>query len=514
ESIDGEGDGFTLMRARTRSFMSRGSAVVESSPGAPLTDETWRAQTIHDCPPVKYGVLALYPQGSRARWYWTCPSGCGHEFEPHRDLLKFSDKGTPEERGKTAEMMCPGCGSLFGHEHKVALNQSGRWLHETEDGKSAVPLAHPDMRQTDVLSYWLNGAAAAFSTWAELITQELNAIAHFEATGDEGQLRTAMNTGQAMPYFPRGASDESEIHLQLLKDKAATVKTEKGIAPTWARYLTVSVDTQGTRFDVGVTAWGEDGRHQPIDRFDLFEPPADAPGAGDRTLRPFDIAEDWAVLNGLTAMVWPVEGAEYGLKPAALAVDMQGGGATTENAYRFYRERRRAGEGRLWHLTRGSGGHHTDRIWMKAPERARGGRKVASDIKILNMATDRLKDAVGSSLRIKTDGQNICIVPYWMTEPQLIEMTAERRTAKGWEKRPGMQRNESLDHLVQARALHIKLRGEKIDWANPPSFAVGGLANEFAVAIGRDGEAQPDGAGAKKHQRGVVGQRIGYLSRG
>jgi phage terminase large subunit GpA-like protein len=227
--------------------------------------------------------------------------------------------------------------------------------------------------------------------------------------------------------------------------------------------------------------------------------------------------------------VWPVQGAAHGLRAVALAVDMQGGGHTTENAYRFYRSRRKAGQAGRWHLTRGSGGAHTDRVWLKAPERvSRGnasGRRVAADIKILNMATDRLKDAVAASLRMVEAGANICLVPEWMDDQKLTEATAERRGPKGWQKRPGMVRNETFDHLVQARAMHIHIGGERVDPSAPPHWARIGADNSYAVAMLPTGDAGPDGAAddqeqapepvaaprAKRRARTV---RLSYLQRG
>lgn len=489
ESIGGEGDGYTMMRARAKTLMSRGMVGVESSPGAPITDETWKPKSKHDCPPVRYGVLALYPQGTRARWYWTCPD-CDKEFEPTFKRLKYPKDVTPAEAGEVAEMACPHCGVLIGHHMKRELNAHGRWLHEADDG-TLVPIDSPKVRKTDLLSYWLDGAAAAFSTWVELVTQYEQALDRFKATGDEEALKTAMNTGQAQPYMPRGSTSENEVTLQGLKDKAVDIDIPKGIAPSWTRYITVSVDTQAKYFPVGVTAWGVDGRHQPIDRFELHTPPEGAPNsAGDRTLRPDNIGEDWAVLDVLPSTAWPVEGSEYGLRPIAIGVDMHGGGQTTTNAYKFYRGRRKAGEQSKWFLTRGSGGQHTDRVWLKAPERTNNaGRKVASDIKILNMATDRLKDAMSSSLCLETVGQNYCGIPMWMDENELLEFTAERLGKKGWEKRPGMVRNESIDHLVQARALHIIKGGEKINWAAPPNWARDAANNINSVKLA--GEATP-----------------------
>ncbi len=503
ESIDGEGDAYSLMRARARTYLSRGMVVVESSPGAPLRDESWRARTPHDCPPVNYGVLALYPHGTRGRWYWPCPS-CGALFEPTHKRLVYPESGDPMEAGEAARMRCPHCRETFGHELKRELNAAGRWLHESgeadaEGRPQLVPIDSGRVRRTDMLSYWLDGTAAAFSSWKELVTMYRQAIATFEATGDEEKLKTVMNTGFAQPHFPRSAGSEMEVTVQGLRDKARGVDLPRGVAPSWARYVTVSVDVQGTRFAVGVTAWGQDGQHMPIDRFDIFS----MPGAeAERLLKPFEQAEDWAALEPLAERSWPVEGAEVRLRAVALAIDMHGGGATTDNAYRFYRGRRRAGQGERWFLTRGEGGlNRADRVWLKAPESASQKarrRRVAKDIQILHMATDRLKDAVMASLRAEAGHVNACLIGEWMEDDHLTEFTAERRGDKGWSKRPGMVRNESLDHLVQARALHIHKRGETINWAAPPLWAQLGAENPFLVRSEAKDTARTDApAGAE-----------------
>ena len=492
DSIDGEGDAYTLMRARTTTFLSRGMVVVESSPGAPVTDEGWTPSSPHGAPPVKYGVLALYPGGTRARWYWPCPH-CEERFEPTFARLRYPASADPAEAGEAAEMACPHCGGLFGHALKRELNAAGTWLHETSDG--GLTTIDGDVRQTDLLSYWLNGAAAAFSTWAGIVTQFEQARARFETTGDEEALKTALNTGQAMPYLPLSGQSESEVTLEGMREKQLALKiaTPKGTAPDWTRFITVCVDTQSTCWDVSAIAWGDDGRHMPIDRFEVHTPPAGAPNPDGRTVKPFDIAEDWAALETLADQVWPVEGAGYGLRAHAIGVDMHGGGNTTENAYRFYRGRKKAGQRALWYLTRGSGGQHSDRVWLKVPELSRQagkrGRGRIADIEILNMATDRLKDAVASSVRLVEAGQNLCLLPLWMEESQLAQIAAERRGPKGWDKRPGIVRNETLDHLVQARALRIIKRGEKIDPAAPPLWAAGGPENENAVPDADTGTA-------------------------
>lgn len=506
----GDGDPYTQMRSRTRTFLSRGMVVIESSPGAPIIDENWTPKSPHDCAPVKYGVLSLYPSGTRGRWYVPCAL-CDAPFEMTFGKLVYPDSADPAEAGEAARMRCPHCRGTFGHELKRELNACGHWLHESapnEDGKiSLVRVDDPRLRRTDLLSYHLDGANAAFSTWADLVSAYRDGLDHFEATGDEEKLKAAVNTGQAQPYLPRSASSEMEISVDALKDKARENPIKQGVAPSWTRYVTVSIDVQGTYFSVGVTAWGEGGKHQPIDRYDLITPPKSAPLAEGRVLKPGDYAEDWAVLEALETQVWPVDGTIWGLRARSLAVDLHGPGNTTDHAYRFYRGRRKAGQHRRWYLTRGSGGlNHSDRVWLKAPERARGKRRVASDIEILNMATDRLKDAVAVSLRLTEDGQNICLIGDWMEARTLTEFTAERRTQSGWEKRPGMVRNESLDHLVQARAQHIIIQAEKIDWDRPPRWAVLSDDNDYAVSLAaperEEAEAPPRPALSVKRERG------------
>lgn len=494
ENVDGEGDAYTMARRRTQIAASRGMVIVESSPGSPIRDESWRPKTVHDCPPVRHGVLSLYPSGTRARWYWTCPD-CGELFEPTFPRLVYPRDADPAEAAADVHMGCPECGVLIPHSAKRGLNEAGQWLHEAGDGKGIVPIGDPEIREAEALSYWLDGVAATFATWAGLVREFEEAKTLFAATGDEERLKSAVNTGQGRPYLPRSLEGDGEVSLDILRDKAEATPGEKGIAPGWARYLTITVDTQQNRWDVMVTAWGEHGRHQPIDRFDLHQPPDVAPGAGDRVVSPFTVAEDWDALIALEDLAYPVDGMGCAFRAVALAVDMQGGGATTANAYRFYRARRKAGHGRRWFLTRGRGGdHHRDRVWLQAPEKSSDKRRrAAKDIEILHIATDRVKDAVAVSLQLTEEGQNFCHIPAWTEEAHLVEATAERRTPKGWRKRPGMVRNETFDLLTQARALHIQKGGERLDPANLPPWAAEGRANINAVTLTPEEAAAADG---------------------
>jgi phage terminase large subunit GpA-like protein len=79
DNVDGEGPLWELGFKRVETFMSRGKCMAESSPEAEYLDPTWKPATQHEAPPCG-GILELYNRGTRARWYWPCPS-CGDPFE-------------------------------------------------------------------------------------------------------------------------------------------------------------------------------------------------------------------------------------------------------------------------------------------------------------------------------------------------------------------------------------------------------------------------------------------------
>lgn len=497
--IGGEGSAFSLGSARTVTLGSRGMTAAESSPGFPVKDPDWKPDSArpHMAPPCD-GILALYNEGTRARWYWDCPS-CGSAFEPRFERLHYDKSLEPAAAGATAEMGCPHCGGLIQASHKAELNRAGYWLHETADG-ALVRIDDPAVRKTDRLSYWLDGAAAAFASWARLVSKYETALRTYEVLGDETALQTTVNTDHGHPYLARALSGADDLSLQDVKDRQKEMA--QAVAPNWARFITVTADVQAGRFVVMVTAWGALGERAVIDRFDLHTPPPGAPRAEERGLDPSRYLEDWDALLPLLDTVYPVQGSDYGLRAKAVAVDSHGAPGVTERAYKFWRKRRRDGDANRWFLVRGHGGlRMSDRVWYKSPEYASKGRK-AANVKLLNIATDKLKDAVAASLGREDSGADSLHIPAWMAADHVAEFVAERRTPKGWEPKPGQKRNESLDLAVYALALAIHFGIERIDYDRPPAWARLDVGNENAVAnASAQVPEKPKRPAAKKSRR-------------
>lgn len=488
QNVEGQGPAFDMGRKRTTSAGSRGMTVAESSPRFPVLNESFEPKTPHEAPPCE-GILGLYNTGTRARLYWTCPH-CGDRFEPRRERLTYSDHGTPAERGASARMVCLHCGCVIEPSAKADLNRGAVWLHETGDGR-LVPLDHPDLRATTTVSYWLHGPAAALSSWSQIVTRELEAIDHYDSTGDESKLKAVTNLDFGLPYTPRAMGEATALSETALRNAASDHAWQ--VVPAAARFLLAAVDVQPGRFVVQIMAHLPGGERVMVDRFDIHEPPAASPRAGDRQIAPDRYGEDWDALLDLAELDYPVAGADHRLRILSIVCDMHGMPGVTPNAYAFYRKVRKS-HPRRFHLVRGEKGatENRPRAEVKAPETAHkgGGKKVvARDVLIIRAATNKLKDEIAASLTRTDAGTRRIHVPRGAPSEVFAEFAAERRGPKGWDKRPGVRRNEAIDLAVYDLALLIVLGVEKIDWNAPPAWALDGPGNSFAVLPPPDGAA-------------------------
>jgi phage terminase large subunit GpA-like protein len=477
-NIDGEGDPFALGRKRTQTFGSLGMTIAESSPGRPIEDEDWKPDPAepHRAPPCG-GILALFNEGTRGRWYWRC-DGCREDFEPLFDRLVYDRKGTPFERGERAEMACPHCGHLHMPARKAALNEAAHWLHEGADG-SLVPISGKT-RATDVASWWLAGPAATFQTWAQMVARYESAMEVFRWSGNEEALKTTVNVDQGWPYRPSALGAGAGLTPGGLR--AAAVRLPVRTVPAAARFLTAAVDTQTSRWVVQVDAWGPGMERWTIDRFEVVAPPPGAPG-GERAVAPARYAEDWAALDAIFDRFYPVEGGGYRLGVAAQIVDAFGEAGVTPNAYAFYRRHRRQNPRRVF-LARGMPGFNRPRAVEVEPEKVlqkKGAR--AKGLKIVQVGTDRLKDEVTASLARTEPGPGAHHLADGLPDEVFAELCAERREMSGWKAKEGIRRNEALDCSVYGKALAIVLRAEQVDWANPPAWCAAPGENAFARIV-------------------------------
>lgn len=505
DDVDGEGSAFDLALKRTQTFGSLGMCIAESSPGKPILDEEWRPLSPHEMPPTT-GICGLYNQGTRGRWYWCCPQ-CEESFQPTFDRLIWETRETHAESAKTVTVGCPHCGFPIPPTLKSELNRAGFWLHETASGE-LVSIDDADVRDTDCASFSMEGPAAAMQSLPQLVLRHLDATDVFQRTGDESRLKTTVNVDQGKPYRPRIRELGEGLNEDALKALAKPFPLD--IAPAGTRFVTWQVDVQANRFVVSGEAWGEGLEHWLFARFDIVLPPD---GAQGRAIDPARHAEDWAALDALLDRIVPVAGSAHGLQARALIVDTGGAPGVTANAYKWWRSMRKTGMAHRVFLGKGVGGIDRDRAAYVTPEKVEGQKtKRRSDLRIVRIGTDPLKDEVAAALTRKEPGPGAYHLPEALSASAFAEFCAEARGPKGWTpKRHGL-RNESLDLAVMAKALAIVLKAEKIDWTRAPDWALPVKENIYAVAAAIAAPAETVKPASPERPRRKRGK--GFVARG
>lgn len=466
EDIDGEGDGFSLASKRTTTFMSSGMTLVESSPGKDIVDIKHRLTNSHEAPPTT-GILSLYNRGDRRRYYWQCPH-CGEYFEPSMaNMVGFRNEQDFVKASENARLQCPHCQSLIAPELKRQLNITGRWLKEGQciDKNGHI---YGQGRTSRIASFWLEGPAAAYQTWAQLTYKLLNAEQEYELTGSEETLKAVINTDWGLPYLPRSALEQRRADELMERREEVMQKC----IPNACRFLLAAVDVQGggnRRFVVQIVGYGENGERWLIDRYNISHTLPDADGVIEK-IDPRN-PDDWRILiSDVLEKQYPLVRNEHYFMPIlAMAVDSGGEAGVTDNAYRFWRECRRNGFAKKVYLVKGDSTKRQKLITKTYPDNTHRSDRHASargDVPLYLLQTDALKDRINNALSRQTEGANYIHFPSWLGEWFFNELVYEERGVDGKWRKPGKGNNEAFDLFCYAHAIAI-LRGyERIKWGD------------------------------------------------
>ncbi|MEG6190701.1 phage terminase large subunit family protein [Enterobacter kobei] len=473
EDIDGEGDAFSLASKRTTTFMSSGMTLVESSPGRDIRDTKWRRTTPHEAPPTT-GILSLYNRGDRRRLYWPCPH-CGEYFQPEMDnMTGYRGSSDPVLASEAAFLQCPACKGRITPDMKRALNMKCVWLRDGQsiDRKGQVS---GDGRRSRIASFWMEGPAAAYQTWAQLIYKFLTAEQEYESTRSEETLKTVINTDFGRPYLPRASLEQRKS--ELLEQRAEDVP--KRSVPDGVQFLTATVDVQAgrdRRFVVQVTGYGSMGERWIVDRYNIrYSLRCDGNGESIQ-VDPASYPEDWdLLLTDVFEKTWPLASdPSKGMRLMSMAVDSGGEDGVTDNAYKFWRRCRREGLGKRIYLFKGDSVRRSKLIQRTFPDntgRSTRRAQATGDVPLYLLQTDALKDRVNNALWRDSPGPGYVHFPAWLGSWFYDELTYEERSNEGKWSKPGRGANEAFDLLVYADALAILSGYEKIKWPSAPEWA-------------------------------------------
>lgn len=493
QDVDGEGSPFLLARKRATTFRSFGMCAAESSPGFSVMDPKWRPSTPHEAPPSQ-GILSLYNQGDRRRWYWKCIY-CRMPFEPDFELLNYPDSADFMEAAEAATIRCPHCNMDYSHDPgpgmpgKHEMNRSGRWI---KDGMVWTPEGSIEGKpiRSSIASFWLKGVSAAFSDWKTLVFNYLSAMREYESTGSEESLKTTVNTDLGKPYVPR--SQDGGRSPQELESRAQDFGIR--VVPLLGRFLIAAIDVQKNRFVVQVHAVCENHDIYVIDRFEVKKSRR-LDADGERLwVNPGAYGEDWKLLVDEVLMrSYPLsDGSGRHMAVHLTVCDSGGREGVTAKAYDFYRWLRRsdfkseAGEVEhgtyTWYpnlaprflLLKGASNKGAPRVRIEYPDSQRRDRHAGArgEVPVMFVNSDLLKDQLNHMLDRTEPGGRIAF-PNWLDSTFFTELTAEvKDPKKGWINPKGY-RNESWDLLAYclAACLSPRVAIEQVRFSDPPKWA-------------------------------------------
>lgn len=516
QDVDREGSPFELARKRVQTYLSRGMAAAESSPGREMSDPKWTPRTPHEAPPTDGGILSLYNEGDRRRWYMPCPH-CGEYFMPAPGIEAFSFATQKDAFGYTdavlagpVYLICTANGCEIEAKHKHAMNAGGVWVpegcHVEHVGGIVSVVGQP--RKTKAASFWLPGAAAAYQSWESIVERYLTALREYEVTGNEDRLKTTTNVDQGTAYLPRRLM--SEISAADIERRAEDLPKRQ--VPDGTRFLVATVDVQGNRFVVQVLGIGVGLESWLIDRFDIHISQRLA-GGEPMQLDPAGYVEDWDLITEkVIKRSYPLaDGSGRTMAVFITGCDSGGRAGVTDRAYEFWRRLKKKNLHRRFMLLKGERPLPHARkptVQKSYPDNTkRADRKADArgDVPVWILNTTLLKDAVAADMKRLEHGPRYMHYPDWLSLAFYEELTAEVRTEKGWEN-PQRARNETFDLYTYAKgivqAVIIEARMQSINWDNPPSWAAEWNNNsQINMQI-------EESAGPRRRRRGVISKGV------
>jgi phage terminase large subunit GpA-like protein len=528
DDIEGDGNPFDLGSKRTTTFRSFAMTLAESSPSRPVERPQWIRTSAHEAPPCG-GILGLYNRGDRRRWYWPCPE-CGSYFEGNWTMLQWDTKRTIAESAVTTRMVCPANACSIGPDKRANMNLWGVWLKEGQaiDQEGRIVGEAVESRTA---SFWMNGTAAAFTTWRELVASYLTAMMQFDKTGSEDELKKFFNTDLGEPFIPKSAQvDRLPEVLKNRAEKFPYVESDadeperidrpncKGVGirplvPDDVRFLVAAVDVQTNMFVVQVHGVmpGMPYDIAVIDRFSIRKSRRQDITGESLWVKPSSYVEDWQEITSevMRRSYELSDGSKRRMMIRFTVCDSGGESGATTNAYTHYRELKEKGDAGRFMLVKGDPLASRPRTQITFPDSNRKDRFAAArgDVPVMLLNSNALKDSLIGRLESTVPGKGMFRFPDWLPDWWFSEICAETRTDKGWQ-RTSYKRNEGFDlsYYVLGACVSAMLNVEHIQWDNPPNWAKPWDTNDLILkSAQKEAFAKPDDI---RYDFGAFGKRL------
>lgn len=391
-------------------------------------------------------IHELYCQGTQEHYHVPCPH-CGHLHALERDLFRY-DYDPEARRVHRAWFVCPECGCEIEEHHKTGMfpelghGGQARWVATSKGDGETISVHLP--------AYY---APLGTITWVDLALQLARAIER-EKLGDPDGMRTYVNTREGLPYD--GAEQSTTAQKLMARADAYPSRT----VPDRALVVTAFADTQPTRLEVTIEAWGPGLEHWVLDHVVLW---------GSPTVDPTVPGSCWHQLEELRRTPF-VHASGQLIYLSAYGIDT--GGANTQDVYNYA-----AGAERMGCLATKGHSARDKPIIASAPSKVDvdwQGKRMPEGVKLWMLGVDTAKDHLHNRLGL-LDGPGAMHFHQGLTLEFFQQLLAERpqvawikgRRVREWIK-PNGERNEVLDcsvgNLAVAHYLGLH-RWAASDWA-------------------------------------------------
>lgn len=476
KDVGGEGDPYTLAKARTSTYKARGKACAVSTPtnGLIHVDESdplkrWQLSDDH----VDSLIWDLWQGGTRHEWAFPCPH-CLEFFIAKSSLLHIPDVDSLREIEKNAALICPHCGSeVIDHDHKnaehyqkrrfknwmnarglfIAPGQSIKRLEDLEASGCSVMNTDGSLEWVEfgfylaphdchkVASFWVSGLCSPWRTFGERAT----GIVQAKRSMNPGKIQAAYNTMLGECYELSGEAPA----WQLVADRRR--KYERGQVPAGVQTIVAGVDVQADRLVVAIRGFGAGCTSWLIDAFELYGPTSED--------------EIWNELAAFRAKKYAGFVIKVMLVDSGYNPNSKAAATVKHRVYQFCLEQKG------WAIPT-KGHKDQDQPWRFNRIDAYKNKKVSQNLNLVHFSNDYYKQSLYGELG-REDGRINWVIPASIDDEYCRQVVSEVRISSDrdfvWKK---IRRdNHYLDSEVLCLVASDILRVRELSSDEPPNLA-------------------------------------------
>lgn len=417
-------------------------------------------------------ILELYEQGTQEHYHVPCPH-CRHLFTLVIENFRY-DFDPDTDRISRAVFVCPECGGEIEEHHKItmladeAMGGQARWVATAQGDGETVSVA--------MGAFY---APLGSITWVRL-AKEHGQAKRLQERGDNSAMQVFRNTREGLPFD----ATQNTSTVRELMDRAIAEAFPSRVVPDRGLVLTLFVDTQPSRLEAVLMAWGPGLECWVVDHQVLWGSPTDEPNVSGSVWQRLDQMRRTPIAHASGTII----------RISAYGIDS--GGSNTQDVYNYGSGREALG----CLVTKGHSVRNKPIIAARPSlqEIDWQGQKTPEGVKLWLLGVDTAKDHLFNRIRIPAGPGaihfNTALEEDFYT--QLLVEKPQVRWLKGRQIReyikPNGAKNEALDCVTGNLAIahHLGLhKWSAQDWARlrqnlvPAQFTPDLFAHQAAQAL-------------------------------